>query len=110
MDVYQRYCRLYVDDLTRRKKYRKAIKKGGKRFDNTKWVLDSIKLEFDFGSPKTANEMIKTYITQKLQIKTMTLTESFEQNFMMLTDMVAGAESLKPSLSKISFFLECSYF
>lgn len=93
-----------------RKNYRKAIHKGGRRFDNTKWILDSIKLEFDFGSPKSANEMLKKFVIEKLQMKTAILTENFEQNFLWLKDTVSGAESMRPSLSDSCFVFKQSIF
>ena len=83
LEVYRRYCRLAVDDQNLRREYRKAIQKAGSHFDNTKWILDSIKLEYDFGSKKAANQMIAKFVKERME-SSIKLTSNFEENFILL--------------------------
>uniref|UniRef100_A0AC34GXD6 F-box domain-containing protein n=1 Tax=Panagrolaimus sp. ES5 TaxID=591445 RepID=A0AC34GXD6_9BILA len=68
LDVYSRYCRLFIDDLEMRKQYQNEIENIEKtKFDVKTWKIDLIKIENDFGSAESALKLMKNYFGKHLE-------------------------------------------
>ena len=58
LNVYSRYCRLFVNDKDIRNEYLAKIKQLDSEIDVTKWWIDYIGIEKHFGSPEAALELL----------------------------------------------------
>uniref|UniRef100_A0AC35G2H6 Uncharacterized protein n=1 Tax=Panagrolaimus sp. PS1159 TaxID=55785 RepID=A0AC35G2H6_9BILA len=63
LDVYKRYCRLFVNDAEMRLKYSEAIKKySSKGFNVLQWRLDQLEYEVDFISGEIGLPALKKFL------------------------------------------------
>uniref|UniRef100_A0AC34GSV8 Uncharacterized protein n=1 Tax=Panagrolaimus sp. ES5 TaxID=591445 RepID=A0AC34GSV8_9BILA len=63
LNVYKRYCRLFIQDKAMQEKYSattfKFLKLG---YDVSKWLFDQAKLEYDFGSKELGKAQMKSML------------------------------------------------
>uniref|UniRef100_A0AC34G617 Uncharacterized protein n=1 Tax=Panagrolaimus sp. ES5 TaxID=591445 RepID=A0AC34G617_9BILA len=60
LDIFRRYCRLFISDIEMGEKYRKEIEKSGNLY--TEFWYDTITFELDFGDFETAHLLFQKWV------------------------------------------------